>query len=122
MNPTLIILFGTFMMSVLVYVGVSFVVVVNPTMEQDQKDMMLIIFLMLSATSCAGSFLLPRLTKQSLLSGKIFSWALAESIAVYGLVYFLTSGSHIVMFAFSAWAIATMICHHPFTSHSEKLY
>lgn len=84
-------------------------------------------FVALGVTSTALSFVVPLFLRrnapgagrldaaaQARTAGVVLSWAMAESIGVFGLVLGLLNAPHAWPLVFFGWSLAVLAVHHPF--------
>jgi len=122
------ILFFALMSTVVVYVVVGLLVTAErppPEMDPEQAELFTMIFMGMGLVSTALSFFLPRLVARpspgssadpaaAWLTGKILSWALGESIAIYGLVLvMITPDGTEALYAMAGWSLVVMALHAP---------
>ena len=92
-------------------------------MEAEQLEMMEYILLGMGFISTIMSFVLPKILAGAAqqaadpwgpyFTRKVLSWALSESIAIYGLVLYFMAGDHQTMAIFVVWAGVLMAVHSP---------
>ena len=91
------------------------------TMNAETLDMLLLVLSMISV-SMTGAVLLAGglLAKLPYTSYQIVRWALAESIAVYGLVLHIMGSGIATLIGFVAWSVVLMILLAPTRSAEDK--
>jgi hypothetical protein len=109
---TLWIIFGALCVSMLFYAGVGIAVIEVP--ENPSDDMVLPIALsFIALTTSVATFFISRFIKGNYTSRCIITWALTESIAIYGLVLYFTTANTIYLGSFILFALAFMAVHAP---------
>jgi F0F1-type ATP synthase membrane subunit c/vacuolar-type H+-ATPase subunit K len=133
---TLWILFLALLSSVVMYVVVAVLVDSQggpQGVDQGAFDLELLqyVFLGLGAVATVASLVIPGLVIRSepdevlpfqrLFTKKILQWALAESIAIFGLLLYFLTGDLGYTYIFAAWSAIIMLFHGPFgLAHSER--
>ncbi len=126
---TLWILFLALLSSVVIYVVVAVLIAAQggpPPAQTEAFDTELLqyLFLGLGAAVTVASLVVPGLVIRSepgealpferLFTKKILQWAMAESIAIFGLLLYFLTGDLGYTYIFAAWAAIMMLFHGPF--------
>ncbi len=135
-SATARILYAALFVSIGFYVIIAHVVAAGGGLEQggdaENLELMGNIFLGLGFVSTVLSFVIPKVMARAAggaaseagawFTRKVVSWAMSESIVIYGLVYFFMAQAENMqdLYVFAGWSAVIMLVHGPWSPPSSS--